>query len=454
MGMVPLLGIGLWAQGQTSPAPLDLAQAVTMAWNRYPGMAAAQQGAVAAGATAELARTALWPTAGVAAQWDRATDNATLGLSFASPLPGISGTVPVADYSQRSVWTSAAGLYFSWEVADFGRRAANIRYFRELANASRDQAEVVRLQVGAHAADAYLNLLAAEQQLRVSTADVGRWQNLARIVDALVGQQLRPGADSSRAQAELAAARIRASNAARDLGLAQAALGEALGLRPGEALPALAALPAGLPEAPAASAVTPPQLRVRMDAVAAAMAQQKEIARSALPRWNLLATGFGRGTGVLAAGKFAPGTAGLAPTASANWAAGVGMDFSFTRWRAQRIQTGIAKAQAAQERARQQQVEAGLAMARQKASADWNAARTVAQESPIGLAAAKAGEAQARVRYQTGLASLVDLANAEQLLTQADSDNALGQLQVWRALVETAFAAGDLQPLVTAAGGH
>ncbi len=446
------LAMSAGAGAQTPP--LHLAEAVTSAWMRYPGMTAAQQAATLAVAQADLARTAFWPNAGLAAQWDRATDNATLGLSFASPLPGISGTVPASDYSQRSAWTSAAGLYFTWEIADFGRRAANVRYFQNLAQQAGDQATVVRLQVGAHAADAYLTVLAAGQQVRVRTADVRRWADLAKIVEALVGQQLRPGADRSRAQAELAAARIRASDAGRDLESARASLAEALGLAPGQPLPPLAALTGLPPEVPARNRATPPQVRVRQDAVAAAQAQQKEVARSALPRWYALGSAYGRGSGVLAAGRLAPGLTGLAPTTAANWAVGLGVDFSFTRWRAQRSQSVAAKAQLTQEQARQRQTEGQLHRAQQQAAADWNAARTVARESPIGLAAAQAGERQARVRYQTGLASLVDLANAEQLLAQADSDNALGQLQVWRALVETAYAAGDLQPVLTAAQGH
>ncbi|MGH9465718.1 MAG: TolC family protein, partial [Terriglobales bacterium] len=342
---------------------------------------------------------------------------------------------------------------FSWEVADFGRRAANIRFFRELARQAADQSDVVRLEVGAHAADAYLTVLAAREQVRVTSADVARWQGLAAVVHALVAQQLRPGADDSRAQAELAAARIRASAAQRDLEQAQGSLTEALGLPPGAPLPPLAPLPASaLPAAPPPPLSAPPQARVHVDAVAAATAHQQEIARSALPRFYALGTAFGRGSGVLAAGKFATGAAGLTPDTAANWAVGLSVDFSFTRWFANRAQKTEAAAQLKYQQEQQRAGGNALALARARATADWNEARTVAQESPIGLAAAQAGEAQARVRYQTGLASLVDWANSEQLLLQADSDNALSQLQLWRALVEAAFASGSLQPVLAAAG--
>ncbi|MGH9468698.1 MAG: TolC family protein, partial [Terriglobales bacterium] len=99
--------VAVGASAQTPSPTLDLTQVVQEAWKNYPVLLAAQQAAQAATAQTALAQTALLPSAGLTGQWDRATDNATLGLNFASPLPGISGTVPVTDYSQRSVWTSA-----------------------------------------------------------------------------------------------------------------------------------------------------------------------------------------------------------------------------------------------------------------------------------------------------------------------------------------------------------
>lgn len=446
-----LAALALGAGGQT-PA-LAFPDAVQAAVARYPGVEAARQGLARAQAEAGVAATNLLPNLGLAGQWDRATDNATLGLSFPSPLPSISGTVPAKDYAPTSAFTSAAGAYFSWEVADFGRRAANILYYRDLAAAAGAQVDLARLQVGAHAGDAFLTVLASQQQLGVAQADVGRWQQIAAIIQALVDQQLRPGADASRAQAELAGARIRQSNAERNLAIAQANLAEALNWSGG--LPALLPLPAAPAPGPVPSPALHPELRAEESVVAAAQARTQELARSALPRWFVLGSAYGRGSGVLAAGSFAGGASGLAPTTAGNWGAGLGVDFSFTRWRTTAQQQTAARAQLEQETARRQQVASSLDAAGKRAAADLAAARAVAAQAPIELEAATASEAQARVRYQSGLAGVVDLANAEQLLAQAQSDEALSRLQVWRGLLETAFAAGDLQPLVRAAsGGH
>lgn len=457
-GVLGLLAPALAAVVAAQSGGLGLSAAVDAAWLHYPAIAAAQQAAARAQADVGVASTALWPVAGVAGQWDRGTDNATLGLAFPSPLPSISGTVPAKDYSANGAWTSALGLYFSWEVADFGRRAANIRYYRELALQSRDQLALTKLQVGAHAADAYLTVIAAQEQLEVAQSDLERWQQIGAIVHALVDQQLRPGADASRADAETAGAQIRRSTAQRNLATSEATLAEALDVR--GALPPLSARSWLTGQLPSAGAPAPvdlsqhPQARAQQDAVAAAASRQAELARSALPRWYALATAYGRGSGVLGAGDLAPGATGLAPTTAGNWAVGVGLDFSISRWQTTRQQQAAAAAQLGQEQARQRQVADQLEAGRRRAAADLDAARAIAIESPVELAAARAGEAQARVRYQSGLAGVVDLANAEQLLAQGESDAALSQLQVWRALLESAFAAGDLNPFLQAAGGH
>ncbi len=444
--------VGLvWAAGANAQQTLSLRQAVEAAWARQPRVASAQQTAAAARAQADVAATTLWPVAGLSAQWDRGTDNANLGLGFPSPLPSISGTVPPADYSQRSAWTSAGGVYFSWEVLDFGRRRAGIQAAQRLAQAAALGVELRRLDVGAHAADAYLTVLAAQQQVRVAELDRQRWQRIAATIAALVQQQLRPGADASRAEAELAGARIRLAQAQRDLAAATAVLEESLAWT--GPVPQLAALPAP-PATPAAGTPLPhPQWREQQEAVAAAVLLQKEAARAALPRWYVLGAGYGRGTGVLGAGAFAGGATGLAPTGAGNWAVGLGADFSFTRWRAEKAQQRRAAANAAREQARAAAVEIALTAARRRAAADLAAAEQVVVDSPLERQAAATSEAQARVRYRSGLAGVVDLANAEQLLAQAERDDALSQLQLWRARLETAYAQGDLTAFLQATHG-
>jgi outer membrane protein TolC len=76
------------------------------------------------------------------------------------------------------------------------------------------------------------------------------------------------------------------------------------------------------------------------------------------------------------------------------------------------------------------------------------AATAIASNTPIERQAATAGESQARARYQNGLASVTEVAEAQRLLAQAEADDAVARLGVWRALLATAQAHGDLSPFI------
>ncbi len=450
-----------------TPLHLTLAQAVRRAQRRYPRVAAALARQRAGEFAAALARAQYLPSLGLVSQFDRGTDNSPAGLLFPSALPSISGTVAGKYYAWNSVWTSSAGAYFNWELYDFGRRHSDVAFYQALARQAARQAGLARLQAGAHAADAYLSVLAARAGLQVARADVARWHTLDQIVRVLVHQQLRPGADASRTDAELAGARIRQASALARLQNTRALLAQAVGsararlvLEPDGLLAhaSRALTPAQLRARPAAA--SHPQARARHAALTASRFQLQELARADRPRAYLLAAAYGRGTGIQNPGQFAAHLNGLWPDSAGNWAVGLGIEYSLTRHFLIHRRQAVARARIQRAQAQYQQVIQFLRRARRQAAADLVAARQLELNSPIELRAAQTGEAQARARYRAGLAGIVDLANAEQLLSQAQSDDSLSRLAIWRAELETAYAQGSLRPWLQAVqaqaanGGH
>ena len=83
-----------------------------------------------------------------------------------------------------------------------------------------------------------------------------------------------------------------------------------------------------------------------------------------------------------------------------------------------------------------------------EAQASLEGARHVAENTPVELQAARATEDQERARYQAALATLVDVADAQSLLVQAETDDALARLAVWQNLASVAASQGDLQPFL------
>ncbi len=133
----------------------------------------------------------------------------------------------------------------------------------------------------------------------------------------------------------------------------------------------------------------------------------------------------------------------------ANWAAGVQVVvpnlFEFSSLRARRAASA---ATTRAEAARHDEARLMVSSQQQAASAMVEAARSVAANTPVQLAAARQSESQASARYQAGLTSIVEVADTQGLLAQAEYQDAVARVDVWRALLAEAVAHGDLTPFV------
>ncbi len=189
------------------PHRLTLDEAVASARARYPSLEAARAKAAAARAGVGLARTAYRPRADLVLQENRATRNNISGLVFPQQvLPQVSGPALSKDSSETR-WGSAAGALLTWEPFDLGLRGARVTQAQDEASQAERSAEVTELDVAYFAADAFLGAVAAREAVSAARANVERMEVFARSVRTLAANQLRAGADASRADAELARAR-------------------------------------------------------------------------------------------------------------------------------------------------------------------------------------------------------------------------------------------------------
>ena len=433
---------GTAAAGQTPP-PLHLDAAVDLALAHYPAVQAAQAGAASAQGGVSLAKTAYLPRTDLIWQQNRATRNNVAGLLFPQAvIPSITG--PVADAtSQAGLWGSAAGVLLSWEAFDFGLRRANTVVAARLVKQATAGIELTRLQVAVAAADAFLGALAADEAVRAAQANVDRLQVFDTVVAALVRADLKPGADRSRADVELAAARIQLFHAQQTSAFARAALAEAIGAAGETVVPDPGSLLRSIPPpAPHASAVeTHPLAQAQQSAVETVVGREDALNRAYAPRVNLQGAWFARGA--VAPGAAGSGTDGLFPD-TPNWALGLTFTFPVFDLFNVRARRQIEAGNEAVERARYDQLLDTLKTEAVRARTQIESARLVAETTPAELTAAQAAEAQARARYQAGLASITEIAEAQRLLAQSEIDDRLARLGVWRALLVEANARGDL----------
>lgn len=439
------------ALAQPSPPafPITLQDAIRYASDNYPAIRAAQARVAAQESGVDLAHTAYLPRVDSSLQINRATRNNVAGLLLpGTTIPAISGPVSF-DTSWSSIWGSGAGVLASWEAFDFGQRGASVDLARALVVRANAGADITRLEVAVKAADAFLRLAAAQETVRAARANVERQQVFANAVAVLVKNQLRPGADDSRAQAELALARIQLIQAEQAEQSARASLAQWLGVRPAGVQ--IAGGP--LLQAPPRETATPPPVtthpaaEAQMAAVESSLALQHVLGRSYAPRINFQTAYSLRGTGATANGIHLGGSDGL-DFDTPNWAVGFTATFPVFDWFSLRERTRIEAHNERAERATYDRVVQELSTQVEQARAEMDGARRVAENTPIQLQAAKVLEQQSRARYDAGLATIIEVADSQRLLLQAEVGDAVARLGVWRALVADAAARGDISELL------
>jgi outer membrane protein len=449
---IALLIGSLRAQPSQASTPLTLHQAVENSLKNYPSIRVSDEQIKRAAAAIQLARTAYLPRVDALAQINRATRNNVFGMLLPQTvIPSMSGPA-IGSNNFGTVWGSAVGGLVTWEPFDFGLRSANVG----VAAAARAQSEATekrtRFDVAAATADAFLTLVAAQETVRAANAGVERAGVAVRIITAQVNAELRPGADQSRAEAEFAAAKTQLIQAQQAVDIARANLAEFVGLRPSEiAVTAgdLTELPPGQ-EQQSLNAASNPLVIEQNAVIAQARAELRALERTYFPRFSLQAAAYARGTGAELNGNRLGGLNGLAPNFQ-DYAVGFTMTFPILDLPSIHAREAEQNATIRAESARNEQIVVELRAQWNRAAAALDGARRVADNTPIQVSAARTTVQQATARYQSGLGNIDELAEAQRLLTQAEIDQVLATLGVWRGLLGIATAAGDIQPFIVEA---
>lgn len=436
-------------------SPLTLDQAVDFALANYPAIRASMERALASKEGVSLSRTSYLPRTDLLWQSNRATRNNIFGLSLPQTVvPPISGPV-LSSTSDRGVWGSMAGVLLSWEPLDFGYRGANVNVAKAAQGRANAELSLTKLEVAGAVGDAFLRLAAAQEQVKAAEADVDRRQVLSKSVHTLVKEELRPGADASRADAELAAAKIQLIRAQQLEQESQATFQELLGISGTKVAINTDSLltTSQTTYASQAPPANHPAALVANSNLLETKAREKVLSKSYYPRFNLQGSFSGRGSGANTDGTFGTGTDGLGLMRH-NWAVGLTATFPVLDFPAWHFKKQIEQSNERAQQAEYDKTVQTLTAQAERAKAAYDSAVLISQNTPVELEAARLGETQANARYQAALAPIVEVAEAQRLLLQAEIDDNLARLTLWRAILGEALAQGDLQPFLELARKH
>lgn len=416
-------------------AQVTIGEVVRRAGERYAGVQVSIEQASLAAAAVQQARLAYAPRGDFYAQANLATRNNVYGMLMPNNvIPPISGP-PSNTNAGTNVFGSAVGFLVTWEPFDMGQRRAHVA--TTFAGQQRAVWGVARtrLEVEATAADSFLTCLAADETVARARAGVERAVSLEKIVEAQAKAGLRPDADFSRARAERVMSEaqvIQAEHAARlgRIAVAQYAGGAWADVTP--VAPFVTTLPA-MAE-PGGAVALHPALQEQAAAVHEAELRRYEALIAWRPRFATDTALYARGV------QTGPNIY--------NWGIGFSMLFpilDLPRIRAKRMEE---RHRAQGETARLEKLTTDLNANLERARASVDTAIRMAATTPPQLEAARATQSQAVARYQAGLSNMVDVADAQRVLLQAEIDDGLAKLNVWRAQLGMALAAGDLVPFL------
>lgn len=450
--MLSLLLLGAtagWAQ------TLSIVSVVQDAARDYPLIHVTEAELNASIANIRLSRTAYLPRVDGLAQFNRATRNNVFGaLLPQSVVPSMSGPV-INSNNGGSVWGSATGLLVNWQPFDFGLRRANVQSAMDAKDKADASVNRARLEVSTAAADAYLTTLVAGQTIQAAKAAVNNWETLRQSVHALASATLRPGADESRIDAEKAVAMTQLALAQEAVETSRATLNKFL-VKADNGSPALepsavlSRLPSIIDETAPFQPAANPVMAEQKAAVEQSAAQLHAIERSWVPQFNLEAAGYGRGTGAELNGQRLSGANGMAPNIG-DYAVGLNITFAFMEFASIHAREASQAATMSAAQAHEQLASRELQEQFAQAEAVLRASRSVAENTPIALSSAQTSFAQANARYKAGLSPIDDLAQAQRLLVQAQIDDSIARLNVWRAFLHLQAVRGDLEPFLQAA---
>lgn len=391
------------------------------------------------------APAARWfPRLGATVQAVLGTDNNSaanwLGSGGAVEMPRIAGTDFLQDPSQI-VWTpfltTAVGVGLEQEVLDFGRIDAAQRAADAELEAAHADTERTQLDLVARARESYVAVQAAHELIRATDAARERAERIVAATRAFVDQGLRAEVDVARAEAERARFVVALEHARAGLHVARAQLASAVGAPDLELDAADPPAPTALPPlAVALSAVGgAPELRAAEAHERAADARATGADAELLPELRLVATVMGAAGGAPAAGHSSPAFGAGAVPFVPNYFAGLVLRWHFFDQEAL-VRRDVARAERS---AASAHVESAREEARLAIEEAWYAARgaeTSLDALEQARAAAVTSYEQVEARYRAGLASAVEIADAENLRTSAEVALAIGRFTFEQARAE------------------
>jgi outer membrane protein TolC len=439
------------AQGQILP----INKAISLTLENYPSIRAREAQVRSGMASVVESKDRRLPALNLMEQVDAGTSN-NLGAAYFSGgiVPSISGVSARPENTSTVNSGNIATAYLQWQATNFGGYKAGVQ--EAYSRLKVDSMDLVRerFYLSGIVLQSYLDLIKNYELSLIQLENLRRADTIRLAIRNYVVSGMRPGVDSSLAEAEYSKAQLnyldiynayRQSKVQLSLltGLDTVAIGPELS---NDSL-LLGALTAASYKD---SARGPhPFLDYFHSIYENSQAREQLIRKSYLPKLYVLAAGWMKGSSIQPNGTIDKDLGSGLGYSRYNYLFGLGITYDLFDLRREKDRLNVQKYQTEAALHQFEEQERSLKNADLQASVNLRTAVDKFGQIPVQLSAASDAYRQRLTQYNAGLSNIIDLTNALYVLNRAQTDLINTKDGVWRAIVQKAYADNGIYQLLS-----
>lgn len=470
--------MGFYARPQAQPpntgspaipsAVLPLNRAISLALQNYPSIRAREAMLRSGQAAVAETKDHRLPSLNLYEQVDAGTSN-NLGAAYFSAgiVPSLSGVSARPENLGTVSSGNIGAAYLQWQVTNFGGFRAEVREAYSRLKVDSMDVQKEQFYIASIVLQSYLDLIRNYELSQVQWENLQRADTIRMAIRNYVLSGLRPGVDSSLASAEYSKARLdwldvynRFSQSKVQLSLLTALDTAAIGPDLGNETLLFRNMDSSISgmsdrgslggeSGQAGAATGHPFLNYFHSIYENGQAMEQLIRKSYFPKVYFLGAGWMKGSSINADGSFDRGlSSGLGYTRS-NYLAGLGVTYDLFNLRREKDRLNVQRFQTESALHNYEEQKRSLDNANLQASVNLRTAVAKFDEIPVQLGAATDAYRQRLTQYNAGLANIIDLTSALNVLNRAQTEMIDAKDGVWRAIVQKAYADNGIYQLIS-----
>jgi len=401
-------------------------------------------------AQADEVHDAWLPNLKLSYQADEGTSNNVIGAYFGF------GMVPSSSSGVHSTNLTTAASYnlgiaaFDWEVYNFGAYGAANKVANANVTVEQNNFAESKYVLQSYTIGTYLQLLRLQELLTIQARDIQRNLQIRNSIESLAKSGVRPGVDTSIAEAELSKSRLKYIEVADQLKQVQLQLSSVTGM-PYQTIIADTTTSDQLIDQPVAlfglDTANHPLINYYKSVYQTNVLQEDAVKKQYNPKISLEGAAWDRGSSINSADQYGSFGSGFAFDRD-NYLVGVGISYNLFDLRRRHLKLNTQKAAtdyAARKLQEQQQL---LAVSANQAEVELTTAQQRLKEIPDELRAASSGYRQKLSLYRSGLTDILELSQALDILYRAETDEAQAKYDYADALFQKAITGNQLNQVL------